>query len=78
MTLGQELKGGGNVGRRGCAGLRGITGEKWDNCNIIINKIYFKNKYFIPKKKMQDSLTGHVSYSPFRNPDYFLNLLGKV
>ena len=30
-------------GRRG-TGSRGIKGGKWDNCNSIINKIYFKNK----------------------------------
>ena len=43
MTHGHELKGG-NVGGRGCAGQRGIKGERWDNCNSIINKIYTKNK----------------------------------
>ena len=42
MTCGCELKGG-NVGGRGYAGWRGLKGEKWDNCNSIINKIYFKN-----------------------------------
>ena len=41
-VLGHELKEG-NVGGRGCAGRRGIKGRKiWDNCNSIINKIYFK------------------------------------
>ena len=40
MTHGHELKGG-NVGGRGCAGRRGIKGEKLDNCNSLINKIYF-------------------------------------
>ena len=40
MTHGHELKGG-NVGGRGCAGWRGVKGGKWDNCNNIINKIYF-------------------------------------
>ena len=29
MTHGHELKGG-DVGRRVCAGRRGIEGEKWD------------------------------------------------
>ena len=30
---------------RGCAGWREIKGGKWDNCNSIINKIYFlKNR----------------------------------
>ena len=40
MTHKHELKEG-NVGGRGCAGQRGITGGKWDNCNSIINKIFF-------------------------------------
>ena len=39
MNHGHELKGG-NVGRRGCAGWRGIKGGEWDNCNSIINKIH--------------------------------------
>ena len=33
--------GGGNVGGKGYAGWKGIKGGKWDNCNSIINKIYF-------------------------------------
>ena len=34
----------GDVGVRWYAGWRGIKGrKKWDNCNSIINKIYFKN-----------------------------------
>ena len=41
MTHGHELYGG-NVGGRGCAGWSGVKGEKWDNCNSIINKIYLK------------------------------------
>ena len=32
----------GNAGGKGCAGWRGIKGEKWDNCNNIINKIDLK------------------------------------
>ena len=40
MTHGHELKVG-NVGGRGCAGQKRIKGGKWDNCNSIINKIYF-------------------------------------
>ena len=36
-THGHELKEG-NVGRRVCAGRRGVKGGKWDNCNSIINK----------------------------------------
>ena len=43
MTHGHELKGG-NVGRRGCGGRRGVKGGKWDNCNSITNKIYFLKK----------------------------------
>ena len=43
MTHGHELKGKGSAGGRGCAGRRGIKGGKWDNCNSIINKIYFKD-----------------------------------
>ena len=43
MIHGHELKGG-NEGGSGCAGRRGIKGGKWDNCNGIINKIYFKMK----------------------------------
>ena len=29
------------MGGRGCAGQMGVKGGKWDNCNSIINKIYF-------------------------------------
>ena len=32
------------MGGRGFAGWRGIKGGKWDNCNSIINKIYFKKR----------------------------------
>ena len=42
-THGHELKRG-TVGGRGCTGQRGIKGGKWDNCNSIINKIYFKKE----------------------------------
>ena len=48
-----ELRGGQGVGNAGGRGRyraeRGSRGEKnWDNCNSIINKIYFKNgqKFF--------------------------------
>ena len=42
-THGHELRWGvQNVGGKGCAGLRGIKGGKWDNCNSIVNKMYFK------------------------------------
>ena len=44
MTYGHELREGENVGGREGAGQRGIEGEKWDNCNSMICKIYFKNK----------------------------------
>ena len=34
----------GHAGVRGCAGWRAIKGGKWDNCNRIIYKIYFKKE----------------------------------
>ena len=37
MTHGHELRGG-ECGWEGGTGWRGIKGEKWDNCNSIINK----------------------------------------
>ena len=40
MTHGHVLKRGDASGR-GCAGPRGIKGGKLENCNSIINKIYF-------------------------------------
>ena len=44
MTHGHELRAGGMLEGAG-AGRRGIKGrKKWDNCNIIINKIYLKYK----------------------------------
>ena len=45
-----ELKRG-NVGERGCAGWRGIKGGNWNNCNSIINKIYFKKEINHSRKK---------------------------
>ena len=48
MTHGHELKWKNAGGSRG-TGQRGITGEKWDNCNSTINKIYLKKR----KKKNQ-------------------------
>ena len=46
MTHGHELRGGGNGGWRWGAWQRGIKRrKKWGNCNSIIHKIYFKNKY---------------------------------
>ena len=42
MSPGHELRWGNGDGR-GDAGQRGIKGrKKWDNCNSLINKIYFK------------------------------------
>ena len=38
-THGHELRQG-EVGRRECAGQRGIKPVKWDNCNSIIDKMY--------------------------------------
>ena len=45
-THGHEVSGGGELleGREKLGG-GGQRGKKWDNCNSIINKIYFKN-YF--------------------------------
>ena len=43
-THGRELSGE-NAAERGSSGQRGIKGEKWDNYNSIINKIYLK-KFF--------------------------------
>ena len=39
MTHGHELKGGMRVG--GVCRAEGNKGGKWDNCNSIINKMYF-------------------------------------
>ena len=39
-THGNELKGR-NAGGRGVCRVEGNKGGKWDNCNSIINKIYF-------------------------------------
>ena len=45
-THGHELRVGGNAGGRGDTGQKRIKGrKKWDNCNSIINKLYFKKKY---------------------------------
>ena len=42
MSHGHDLRWGKGDGR-GDAGQRGIKGrKKWDNCNSLINKIYFK------------------------------------
>ena len=40
MTCGHKLRWGMMVG--GWYGAKGIKGEKWENCNSIMNKIYFK------------------------------------
>ena len=42
-THGHELRGG-ECGWAGGAGQREIKEGKWDNCNSIINKIYFLKK----------------------------------
>ena len=34
----------GSAGGKGGAEQKGIKGEKWGNCNSIINKIYFQKK----------------------------------
>ena len=57
-THGHELKWG-NVGRRGCAGRRGVKGGKWDNCNSIINKKFKK------LKNMKEQLIASGIYSTF-------------
>ena len=42
MTHGPDLRGGKDAGERWVQGSRGNRGDKnWDNCNSIINKIYF-------------------------------------
>ena len=44
MTHGHELRGE-KCWREGSAGQSKTKGrKKWDNCNSIINKIYFKKK----------------------------------
>ena len=40
------------MGGRGCARQWGIKGGEWDNCNSIINKIYFKKE---EKKRSYES-----------------------
>ena len=42
-THGHELRGG-EFGWEGGAGWRGLKGNKWGNCNSIINTIYFFKK----------------------------------
>ena len=62
MNHGHELKGGNACGR-GCAGWRGIQGEKWDTCNSIINKIFFEkiykllHSYYYPANNTQVDVT---------------------
>ena len=43
MTHGHELRWG-DAGGRGCTAQRGMKRGKWDNCDSIINKIYFKKE----------------------------------
>ena len=41
-TRGHEIRVGENAGKKSYIGQRGIKGrKKWDNCNSIINKIFF-------------------------------------
>ena len=45
MTHGHELRGQGMLKGIGAPGGERERGEKiWDNCNSIINKIYFKKR----------------------------------
>ena len=57
MTHGHELQGG-NVGGRGWAGWSGVKGQKWDNCNSIINK-------YIQKKDMTPTLERSTALGNF-------------
>ena len=41
ITHGHELKGEGILMGDGVQGRGGERGEKWENCNSIINKMYF-------------------------------------
>ena len=42
MTHGHDLRGGGECRWEGMCRAEGSKGGKWDNCNSIINEIYFK------------------------------------
>ena len=44
ITHGHELKGEGILMGDGVQGRGGKRGEKWENCNSIINKMYFKKR----------------------------------
>ena len=44
MTHGHDLRGGGNAGGKGLPGGAGQWRKNWDNCNSIVNKIYFLKK----------------------------------
>ena len=41
------------MGGRGCAEWSGMKGEKWENCNSIIDKINFKNNNKFEMVEMQ-------------------------
>ena len=43
MTQGHELRGWGGCWWERVYRMEGNKGGEWDNCNSIINKIYFKN-----------------------------------
>ena len=45
------------MGGRGWEGCSGVKGGKWDNCNSIINKIYFFLKRSAQKGRMEVMLT---------------------
>ena len=72
-THGHELRGGcGECWWEGCVGWRGIKGrQKWDNCNIIINKIYLKKG--VGKRRMSRWNIGDFQSS--ENPLYFSILM---
>ena len=70
------------MGEGGGTGRRGIKGrEKWDNCNSIINKIYFKKRtyftvytffrirkvYVLGKKEQEQKDTNDLNTSSFTN-----------
>ena len=40
-----DMNSGGKAAGIRCAGWWGLKGRKWDNCNSIINKIYFKKQH---------------------------------
>ena len=60
----------GNVGGREGAGQRGIKRRKyWDNCNSIINKIYFKE---IKNKNIGGTLIQRNNAQQKERSDFYL------